>query len=111
MSTNDLFSHPSVLAPDEDRILEYACVAASELMGPNTPLTDYVDTFANFTAAAGPTSSSIFYCTRRGARLRHTPTTLLTLLKPRWRKPVSPTCQRPNELSIFVTPWTRTRRL
>ena len=35
-----------VLAPpDEDRILEYACVAASELMGPNTPLTDYVDTF------------------------------------------------------------------
>ena len=45
MSTNDLFSHPSVLAPDEDRILEYASVAASELMGPNTPLTDYVDTF------------------------------------------------------------------
>jgi hypothetical protein len=36
----------SVLAtPDEDKILEYASVAASELLGTDSRLTDYVDTF------------------------------------------------------------------
>jgi hypothetical protein len=38
-------SRLALAPPDLDRILEYGGVAANELLGTDSPLTDYVDTF------------------------------------------------------------------